>query len=160
MPTRRDHGSLSQNRPRIVRQKFISLKKKHFYTRCAGPSVYALLTVYGMYCTDHMVNFLYKVACIFANLFHYFQIILIAGIHIVLTFRPGQTGLNVGIIDYLGHLPLPLSLNLKFIFVLSANFEARKGSKQKLRTYLKKFVLEFSFASNSGSRILNFLNIL
>ena len=98
-----------------------------------------------MYCTDHMVNFLYKVACIFANLFHYFQIILIAGIHIVLTFRPGQTGLNVGIIDYLGHLPLPLSLNLKFIFVLSANVEARKGSKQKLRTYLTKFVLEFSF---------------
>ncbi len=42
----RDHGSLSQNRPRIVRQQFISLKKKHFYTRCAGLSVYALLTLY------------------------------------------------------------------------------------------------------------------
>ena len=45
VPNRRDHGSLSQNRPRIVRQQFISLEKKHFYTRCAGLSVYALLTL-------------------------------------------------------------------------------------------------------------------
>ncbi len=47
MPNRRDHGSLSRNRPRIVRQQFISLKKKHFYTWCAGLLVHALLTIYG-----------------------------------------------------------------------------------------------------------------
>jgi hypothetical protein len=30
---------LSQNRPRISRQQFMSFEKKHFYTRCAGLSV-------------------------------------------------------------------------------------------------------------------------
>ena len=48
VPNRRDHGSLSQNRPRIFRQQFMSFEKKHFYTRCAGLSVYALLTVYSI----------------------------------------------------------------------------------------------------------------
>ncbi len=46
VPNRRDHGSLSRNRPRIVRQHFISFEKKHFYTWCAGLLVHALLTVY------------------------------------------------------------------------------------------------------------------
>ena len=56
VPNRRDHGSLSQNRPRIVHQQFISLKKKHFYTRCAGLSVYALLTIYTLYRVPHCMS--------------------------------------------------------------------------------------------------------
>ncbi len=47
LPNRRDHGSLSQNRPRMSVSSFWLYKKKHFYTWCAGLIVHALLTKYS-----------------------------------------------------------------------------------------------------------------
>jgi hypothetical protein len=47
VPDRRDHGSLSQIGPELFVNSLYLLKKKHFYTRCAGLSVYALLTIYS-----------------------------------------------------------------------------------------------------------------
>ncbi len=46
LPNPRDHGSLSQNRPRMSVNSLWLYKKKHFYTWCAGLIVHALLTVY------------------------------------------------------------------------------------------------------------------
>ena len=45
LPNRRDHGSLSQNRPRLSVNSLWLYKKKHFYTWCAGHIVHALLTL-------------------------------------------------------------------------------------------------------------------
>ena len=47
VPNRRDHSSLSQNRPRVFRQHFMSFEKKNTYTHGApGSQLYALLTIY------------------------------------------------------------------------------------------------------------------
>ncbi len=46
LPNRRDHGSLSQNRPRLSVSSLWLYKKKHFYTWCAGLIVHSLLTRY------------------------------------------------------------------------------------------------------------------
>ncbi len=46
LPNRRDHGSLSRNRPRLSVAVYV-FRKKHFYTWCAGLIVHVLLTVYS-----------------------------------------------------------------------------------------------------------------
>ena len=46
LPNRWDHGSSSQNRPRLSVSNLWLLEKKHFYTWCAGLKVHALLTIY------------------------------------------------------------------------------------------------------------------
>ncbi len=48
LPNCRDHGSLSQNRPRMSISSLMTLQKKHFYTWCAGLIVHALLTIYNV----------------------------------------------------------------------------------------------------------------
>ena len=46
LPNRRDHGSLSLNRPRTFRQQFMSFEKKNTFTHGApGSQLYALLTL-------------------------------------------------------------------------------------------------------------------
>ena len=56
LPNRRDHGSLSRNRPRLSVNSLYLLKKKHFYSWCAGLLVHALLTIYiaDFIYTDHI----------------------------------------------------------------------------------------------------------
>ena len=56
LPNRRDHGSLSQNRPRIFRQQFMSFEKKtllHTVRRalslCAPNSIYHKVRTYKEY---------------------------------------------------------------------------------------------------------------
>ncbi len=49
MPNRRDHGLLSQIGPESFANSLCRLKKKHFYTGCAGLSVYVRSLQYTVY---------------------------------------------------------------------------------------------------------------
>ncbi len=64
---RRDHGSLSQNRPHMSGASLWLLEKKTLYTWCAGLIVHALLTVYNVKCFNVTYFSIFKQGIIMAQ---------------------------------------------------------------------------------------------